>query len=176
MAVAKYAAGFTLVELVLTIVIISIAGVSIFAALSFNLRHQSDGMEYARTSALAQAYLEEIMAKKYDETTPLGGVPPCSASTTACSASGSFNDGEARAQFDDVDDYDGLDDLPPLHVDGSVRYEYERFRVQVSVNYATTAQIAALGLAGATDAKVVVVTVTPPAASPTSFAVTRTNF
>ena len=107
--------GFPLVELVLTIVIISIAGVSIFAALSFNLRHQSDGLEYARTSALAQAYIEEIMAKKYDETTPTGGVPPCSPATTACTPSANFDEGETRLQFDDVDDYDGLDDLPPLN-------------------------------------------------------------
>ena len=162
--------------MVLTIVIIAIAGVGISTALAFNLRHQADGFEYAKTAALAQAYMEEILAKRYDENTPLGGVPPCSPATTACSTVANFDDGESRAAFDDVDDYDNLDDLPPLNLDGTARTEYARFRVQVQVAYASAAQVTALGLTDPTDAKVITVTITPPAASPTSFSVTRTNF
>ena len=168
--------GFTLVELVLTIVIIGIAGLGISTALSFGLQHQSDGLEFARSTTLAQAYIEEIMAKRYDETTPLGGVPPCSAATIACSNAINFDDGESRAQFDDVDDYHNLVEQPPLNVDGSVRTAFARYTVAVQVNYASSAQVTALGLNDATDAKVISVTVTPPAASPTTYSVVRTNF
>ena len=176
MATAKGQTGFTLIELVLTIVIIGIAGVGIGSALAFNLSHQSDGMEYARTAALAQAYIEEIVAKRYDENTPAGGVPPCSTATTPCSSAANFDDGEARAAFDDVDDYDNLDESPPLHLDGTVRAEYARYRVRVNVSYASAAQVTALGLTDTTDAKVITVTVNPPGGNTTSFSVTRANF
>ena len=168
--------GFTMVEMVLTIVIIGIAAVGISSSLALSLRHQSDGMEHARTQSLAQAYLEEILAKRYDENTPLGGVPACSPATTGCSIAANFDDGESRAQYDDVDDYHNVDDLPPVHADGTARVEYQRYRVQVSVSYASATQISDLGLTDPTDAKLVTVTVTAPAASPVAFTVTRANF
>ena len=168
--------GFTLVELVMTIVIMGVAAVGITAALSFGLRHQSDGISYARSVALAQAYMEDILSKRYDENTPLGGVPACSPTTTACSSSANFNDGESRAQFDDVDDFHGVDDSPPLNVDGGNRDAFARYRVQVNVAYANPTQITGFGLTHATDAKIVTVTVTSPGTNPLTFRAVRTNF
>ena len=166
--------GVTLVELIVTMMLISIAVLAISNTLSFALSRQSDGMYQIKSIALAKAYLEEIGARRYDETTPVGGVPPCSPSTTACSALG--NDGEARSQFDDVDDYDGLDESPPLDAQGNPRTGYPGYRVQISVAYANAAQIAAFNLDDATDAKLITVTVTPPGSSPVDFPVLRTNF
>ncbi|MDH3640890.1 MAG: prepilin-type N-terminal cleavage/methylation domain-containing protein [Gammaproteobacteria bacterium] len=166
--------GFTLVELILTMMLISIAVLGITYALSFAFTHQSDGLWQAKSVALAESYIEEIMARRYDEVTPLGGVPPCAPATVACSAIGL--DGEVRAEFDDVDDYDGIDDLPPVDVNGNPRAEYAGFRVQVSVAYADVAQVAALGLDNTTDAKLVTVTVTPPGQSDMSFPIVRGNY
>ncbi|MAT84972.1 MAG: hypothetical protein CMD39_11865, partial [Gammaproteobacteria bacterium] len=91
-----------------------------------------------------------------------------------CSAAGA--DGEPRAQFDDVDDYHGLDEQPPLDADGNPRAEYARYRVQVRVAYPDAAQQAALGLDDATDAKLITVDVMPPGESVMSFRVVRGNY
>ena len=166
--------GFTLVELIVTMMLVSIAVLGISYALSFAFSHSSDGLWQAKSVVLAESYIEEIVARRYDEATPLGGVPPCSPTTVACSAIGV--DGEVRSEFDDVDDYDGVDDLPPVDVDGNPRAGYAGFRVQVSVAYADAAQIAGLGLDDATDAKIVMVTVTPPEMSDMNFPMLRGNY
>lgn len=168
-------AGFSLVELVVTMVVISIAVLGITNALSFAFAHQSDGLWQAKSVALAESYLEEIMARRFDEATPLGGVPACSPVTVPCSAVGV--DGEPRAEFDDVDDYHGIDDMPPVDANGNPLAEYPGFRVQVTVAYADAAQVAALGLDATTDAKLVTVLVTPPGGKSTmEFPMLRTNF
>ncbi|MEQ8857038.1 MAG: prepilin-type N-terminal cleavage/methylation domain-containing protein [Pseudomonadales bacterium] len=166
--------GFTLVELVVTMVVISIAVLGIGQALAFAFTHQSDGIWQTRSVALAETYIEEIMARRFDEATPVGGVPPCAPAAVPCSAVGS--DGETRAEFDDVDDYDGLDEQPPLDMDGNPRPEYARFRVQVSVGYPDAAQVAAFGLDDASDAKLVTVTVTPPGEATMRFPILRANY
>lgn len=168
--------GFTLVELVLTMVIISIAVLGVMSSLSFAVSHQSDGLWQAKAVALAHSYFEEIDARRYDENTPNGGVPPCSVATVACSSAVNFDDGEARAAFDDVDDYDGLNDSPPLDPLGATRPGYERYRVEIDVAYVDAAQVIALGLDEASDAKLITVTVTPPNGAALTFAQLRGNY
>lgn len=168
--------GFTMVELIMTIVIMGIASVGIFSALSFGLAHQADGLPRAQAVALAQAYFDEIMAKRYDENSAVGGLPPSSVATTACSAPGSFDDGESRAQFDDVDDYHSLDDQPPRYADGTTITAYASFRVQVSVRYVTAGEAISLGVASTSDAKVIDLTISSPTATGTRFFLVRANF
>jgi len=120
--------------------------------------------------------MEEILARRYDEQSPSGGVPPCTPSSTACSAPGAFNDGEIRAEYDDVDDYDGLVEQPPRDVSGNPRPDYDSYRVVVSVAYSSSAQVAAFGLDAATDAKLVTVTVSTPEGGSMSFDALRGNF
>jgi len=173
-AAGRASRGFTLVELVVTLVVVSIAMLAIGQALSFAFARQSDGLWQAKAVALAQSYVEEIKARRYDEAAPVGGVPPCAPAAVPCSAVGT--DGETRAQFDDVDDYHGLDEQPPLDPDGNPRSDYARYRVQVSVAYLDAVQVAAFGLDDATDAKLITVAVTPPGAAVMSFPVLRANY
>ncbi len=168
--------GFTLVEMIVTILIIAIASVGITSSLSFALAHQSDGIWRTKAVALAQAYAEEIMARRFDENTPNGGLPACSTATVNCSTSANFDDGETRPEFDDVDDYDGLNDLPPVDAQGNVRTGYNNYRVQVAVAYPTGAQMTAFGLSTATDAKIVTLSVTAPGQAPMAFSLLRSNF
>jgi MSHA pilin protein MshD len=168
------AGGFTLVELVVTMVVISIAVLGIGQALAFAFAHQSDGLWQAKAVALAESYVEEIMARRYDEAAPVGGVPPCAPTAVPCTSVG--NDGETRSQFDDVDDYHGLDEQPPLDANGNPRTAYAAYRVQISVAYMNAAQVAAYGLDDASDAKLVTVTVTPPGEGPMAFPVIRANY
>ncbi len=168
--------GFTLVELVVTMMIVSIASLGVMYSLGLGLRHQSDALWQPKAVALAESYMEEILARRYDEHSPLGGPPPCSPATTACSVPGAFGDGEARAEFDDVDDYDGLVEQPPRDIYGNPRVDYDSYRVAVSVAYASAAQVAAFGLDAASDAKIVSVTVSTPEGGAVTFSAARGNF
>eukprot|EP00752_Nemacystus_decipiens_P018009 g16142.t1 len=158
--------------MIATIAILAIAAVSIFSTLSFALRYQSEGIWQVKVSRLADSYMEQILARRFDETTPPGGVPPC----VTCSAPGSFDDGETRAQFDDVDDFDGVDDLPPVDENGAALAGFDNYRVQVSVAYPDAAQQADLGLTSATDAKLITLTITPPGENPQTFTAIKANF
>ena len=168
--------GFTFVELVIAIAVMGIACVTMLQMLGLSLSHQSDTLVQARTTALAEAYMAEILARRFDEQSSPGGVPACSAATTPCSPTNAFADGESRANFDDVDDFDGLDESPPLNATGAVRAGFDGFRVQVAVRYATNAERAGFGLDAATDAKLIQIDVTPPRGAAQPFTFVKGNY
>lgn len=167
--------GFTLVEAVITISIVSIALLAISQALSFGLQHSSDGMGQARTVNLAQAYFEEISAKRFAEATPPGGIPACSSVTTACGSIGSET-GETRSTYDDIDDFDGLVDAPPRDAQGNPRPGYDSYSVAIAVRYVTASEVTDLGVDATTDAKRVSVQITPPARDTQEFVAIHGNF
>ncbi|MEM9620718.1 MAG: prepilin-type N-terminal cleavage/methylation domain-containing protein [Pseudomonadota bacterium] len=162
--------GFTFVELIVTMLVITVAALAVAQGLAMGTRHSADSLLHEKSIILAQAYLDEIRAARYAENTPAGGVPPCS----ACGAIGA--EGESRAEFDDVDDYDGLAESPPLNRQGVAIVGYERYTVAVDVDYAAPAQVTAWGLNSQQDAKVVQVTVTTPGGSSYLFPTVVANF
>ncbi len=167
--------GATLVEVIIAIAIIGIALVPLTMSFAFTTSRSADAMVEVRVVELGQAYVEEILSKRFDENSAMGGAPPCSSTTTPCGAIGP-EAGEARATFDDVDDYQGIDDQPPLDSLGVARTGYERFRVEVDVAYATAAEVAAYGLDGSSDLKKILVRVHPPGGTAMEFEVYRGNF
>jgi MSHA pilin protein MshD len=78
--------GATLIELVVAIVIISIAITGVIVGTSRITRGSADPMIYSQAQAIAEAYLEEILLKEFS----CGGGP---------------EGGETRATYNDVDDY-----------------------------------------------------------------------
>lgn len=153
--------------------IISIAALAMASALGFAFARSSDGLLEAKAIYIAQGYLEEIQARRYDEVAPVGGAPPCQ-TLSPCSVLGP--DAESRENFDDVDDYNGLLDAPPRDSQNQIMPEFSGFSVAVSVDYADAAQIAAWNLDDATDAKVVSVTVTTPDGKARPFIMIRGNY
>jgi MSHA pilin protein MshD len=141
----KHQRGLNLIELIITIVILAIALVGLTQIISSTVGNSADSTLEVRTVALAQAYLDEILGKRFDERTRNSGVPPCRASAPParqCTAELSFgpDGGETRARFDDVDDYHGLDEGddpsdPLKDANGDEREGFENFRVQISVRY-----------------------------------------
>ncbi len=186
MKVAKQG-GLTLIEMVLTILILSIALVMISSMLAGGLGRTSDTTQELRSVALAQSYLDEILGKRFDENSAPRGIPPCSGT---CTAEGSFgpDGGEQREDYDDVDDYHGLDEgdgqVNPLQdAAGATRTGYDNFRVQVSVRYIDIgAEEASLGVAANDlddneDAKLITVTVSYTAAADgVSYSAYKANF
>ena len=155
--------GMTLVEMVISIVLISIAITAVLSAFSTSMGRSSDPLWKSKSLKLAQLYLDEILSKKYDSSTPLGGIP----ATTSCSVASSVGN---RATFDDVGDFNGVNDSPPELVSGALA-DYANYRVQVSVSCVG----GEVGLAS-NNAKRITVTITPPNQSPMPFSVYRGNF
>nr|WP_312846323.1 prepilin-type N-terminal cleavage/methylation domain-containing protein [Marinobacter arenosus] len=157
--------GATLVELVITIVIISIAIAGVVGAFALISGRSADPLNETRAVALGQLYVDEILSKKYDEQTPQGGVPRY---TGACTIGA--DGAETRASFDDVDDYDGLSDAPPASALGGIS-GYAGFSVDVSVTCAGTE----VGLP-ASQAKRIDVLVSAPDDRRFVFSAYRANF
>ncbi|WP_231975262.1 type IV pilus modification PilV family protein [Geopseudomonas guangdongensis] len=74
----------TLVELVIAIVIVGIAAAALYSAMAAITARSADPMLRQQSLMIAEAYLEEILAKPYDEADPPAG---CTNSERRC-----FND------------------------------------------------------------------------------------
>lgn len=102
------AAGFTLIELVITIVILAI-GVSAFLVLmNQTTRDSVDPLIRQQAGAIAQSYLDEVMTNSFCDPDFSTNCRADCTSSTACSVC-STNEG-SRELFDDVCDYDVIND------------------------------------------------------------------
>ncbi len=57
--------GITLVELIVTIVVVAVAVTGVLLAVQFAMRHSADPMIRQQQVAIAEAYMEEIMLREY---------------------------------------------------------------------------------------------------------------
>ncbi len=81
--------GFTLIEVITTIVVLAIAATALLSVYTSMVRGSADPMIQQQAVSIAEAYMEEILLKNFTvgpETTP-------------------------RPNFDDVQDYNGLTDV-----------------------------------------------------------------
>lgn len=96
--------GATLLEMIVFIVVIGVALVAIGSVYNQSISASVDPMVQVRGLELAQAKLDEVLARKYDGNTPTGGVPACgSAEPGAVACAGIVPD----AALDDVGDFHG---------------------------------------------------------------------
>ncbi len=115
MRAPKYSCGVTLIELLVSIVIVSIASSTILGVLAMTTAGSADPMIRHQAAAIAEAYLEEILLKPIMDP---DGV-----------------DGESvRANFDDLDDYNGLADTAARDQFGNLIAGLDAYSVAVSVN------------------------------------------
>jgi MSHA pilin protein MshD len=96
--------GVSLIELIVFIVVISIASAALLKTYIYSVVRNADPLIQVRALELAQARLDEIIALKYDENTPTGGVPACGTpSVLAC-------DNKPDDNRNDVDDFNNVSD------------------------------------------------------------------
>ncbi|MBN2644957.1 MAG: prepilin-type N-terminal cleavage/methylation domain-containing protein [Desulfuromonadaceae bacterium] len=126
--------GVTLVELIVSIVIISIALAGVLTVMNYTTGHSADPMIQHQAVAIAEAYLEEIELQAYSD--PGGPVET------------------GRADLDDVDDYDkdapyGINDQsPPQDQNGAEMTSLAGYQVTVEIEPITD-----FGPAGSDTAK-----------------------
>lgn len=161
--------GFTLVEIIIGLVLSTLA-ISLVATVIFPLFTRSvEPIYQIRAAEIAQSILDDAMSRRYDETSPVGGSPVCSATTVPCTvvASLGIDSGEShRGSFDDVDDFhrfcnadNDIEDVfgNNLSVEGFTRGYTFRVCVAYDGNYNGISN-----QAGELNAKLITVTVTPP--------------
>ncbi|WP_273204144.1 type IV pilus modification PilV family protein [Marinobacter subterrani] len=165
-SVTRFQSGATLVELVITIVIISVAIAGVVGAFALITGRSADPLNQTRAVALAQIYMDEILSRRYDEDTPVGGSPR----EPGCT----INTEEAnRADYDDVDDYNAINNAVPANAEGTaLGADYGNFRVSVTVECAGDE----IGLPLEEDAKRIDLLVTDPSGQGYSFSAYRANY
>lgn len=169
--VLRFNKGFTLVETVIAIAVFAVAMTIIIVAFNPAARQSADPILQVRAAELAQAYMEEILGKRFDENSGVGSSTRCGeAGQPACSGALGPEGGESRATFDDVDDYHNLTE-PPTDATGNPRANYSSsYSVSITVSYAG----ADLGL-NANDAKRVDLVIQAPNQSGYNFTFYKTN-
>jgi MSHA pilin protein MshD len=137
------ARGFTLIEIIVLIVVLSAALAGVLLVFQNTVRSSADPQVYKQALAIGEGLLDEILLSSYD---PLAGTG-------------------ARANFDDVDDYigyntagTGMKDINNNPVAGLGAYNVSNVSVTV-----VTLNDAGATLTPVTEAKLVTVTVTGPA-------------
>lgn len=131
--------GVTLIELVVSIVIISIALLGLMLVVSAVVSRSSDALIEHQASAIAQAYMEEIMLAGFCDPDFLSGTQTCrqqcagpACTTAACGGTGALHE-PSRALYDDVCDYAGVSDTGARDRNGNVVQGLGAYGVVVDV-------------------------------------------
>lgn len=100
--------GVSLVELIVFVVVISVALAGLLGVYQIAVVNSADPLKRLRMLEYAQERLDQIMALRYDEATPAGGVPACDSGLANAQACTNSADGD----MDDVDDFHEQTDNP----------------------------------------------------------------
>ena len=148
--------GFTLIEVIVTIVVIGIAAAALLGVFGGLLRGSADPVIQQQATAVAEAYLEEILLRGFDD--PQGGET-------------GTDEGEAgRGAYDDVQDYRSLAAGPAADQFGNPIAALAAYTVTVTVTNDSLNGIPAA------DALRVDVQVDHPAIAPILLSGYRTNY
>ena len=167
--------GFTLIELIIGIVVLSIS-LSIIATLIAPTEQKSaDQVLQVKAAELGQSFLNDISSRSFDEQSNRAGGrircgEPGSNNCTAAINFGADANETSRDLYDDVDDFDDYQTLFNAQGD-ALDSGYSNFTIDVQVIY----DGASLGLANE-DAKRITVTVTTPLGTAIKFATHKANF
>ncbi len=119
--------GFTLIEIVTTIVIISITVVSLLSVVTSNVTRSVDPMLRMQAIAIAQGYIEEALLKQFAD--------PNEAETGSCEEGALPAN---RQNYDDIQDYNCISDLAgALDQFGNPLAGLGQYNVQMTVSAVT---------------------------------------
>jgi len=154
--------GATLVELVVSIVVIAVGLAGVLLVINRNILSSADPMIQQQTIAIAESYLEEILSKSF-----------------------TVGPGATRPDFDDIFDYHNLLNngctitTPPCPTLGSCVCSQTGAPIAGLQGYAVAVQVTNVALhdIGSANAASIRVTVTPPfGGAPVTLSGYRTNY
>lgn len=160
----KVPAGFSLIELVITLVVLGIALSALSVSLFSNIGRNADPLWQSKATQLAQAYFDEILAMRYADASPLGG-----GSLGACNIDGPEGDETSRSLYDDVDDYHDLNESGDF-LDTSTSSDYSLYNIAIAVECRDHAY------ASASNTKWIRLTITAPGNNQLIFSAMRGDF
>jgi MSHA pilin protein MshD len=99
--------GFSLIELIVFIVVVSIALVALLGIMNQYIAGNVDPVVQERALECAQAKMDQIWGRKFDDSTPSGGLPPCGSAEAGASACTGIS---PEASFNDIGDYHNTND------------------------------------------------------------------
>ena len=143
--------GFTLLEILVTIIVLAIAGSALLGVYTNLIARSADPIIQEQALAIAEAYMEEIRLKPFNDP---DGV-----------------DGEGnRALYDDVDDYNGLIDVGAADQTGTAVIGLNDYTVDVDVTGVALATI------GSANSLRIDIEVSHPAIDPIRLKSFRVNY
>ncbi|MEH6448591.1 MAG: prepilin-type N-terminal cleavage/methylation domain-containing protein [Oleispira sp.] len=156
--------GFSLIELVITIVVLGIALSALTSSLFTGIGRNADPLWQSKASQLSQAYLDEILSMRFAETSPLGG-----GAIGTCAIAGSEVDETSRSLYDDVDDYHGLTETAGF-LDTTTVSGYSGYAVSIEVTCVEQGNLAPFA-----KSKLIALTITSPVNQKLVFSVLRAD-
>jgi len=176
--------GFTLIELVIGISVMSIALLFMTGVMFPQAERSTNPWFQVRSAELAQSFMSEILARSFDENSPRsggqlrcdeGGTPCEAALPTDCAGSPDWVEEASRDLYDDVDDFHCFsatgDEITDIEGE-ALTDVYKSFTVDVAVVYAGTE----LGLSSNRLAKRIRVTVTSPNGEALAYTSYKANY
>lgn len=161
--------GFTLIEILVTIVVIGIAAVAVMGVFTSTVSNSAAPLIQQQAISIAEAYIEEIQLKQFCHDAP----PPMTAPTQpppGCpSETGGAEAGETRDTYNDVQDYSDAS------VDGVVR-DQNGTAIAGLGDYSVTVDVTTAALDSIADALRIDVSVNHPAIEPIMLSTFRTNY
>jgi MSHA pilin protein MshD len=117
--------GFTLIEIIVTIVVLAIAGTTLLSVFTSTARTSADPMIQQQAISIAEAYMEEIVLKSFSD--------PRNADVPPVNETGGSESGETRVNFNDVQDYNDLLDTKVRDQNNNEISSLEGYTVVVTV-------------------------------------------
>ena len=145
--------AFTLIEIIVTIIVIGIAGTALLSVFTNMIRGSADPVIQQQATTIAEAYLEEIMLRAYDD--------------PQVAESGAAEAGETRPTYDDVQDYNSLGTTQVRDQNDNPIAALSDYQVTVAVNAAVFNTVNAMQID---------VTVSHPATGPIMLSAFRTDY
>lgn len=185
---SKKQAGFTLIEIIVGMVTLSIAMGIFFNMIGPAERESADKIHQIKAAELGQAMLDEILGRAFDHHSDhTGSVWRCNEDDQDdCTVEAEFgpedgggtvpnvrddDDEDDRSLFNDVDDYHGYSSLTTA-TNNALDSGYNDFVINVEVSYQGTL----INLSDDSLAKLIVVTITTPLGQDLEFSGFKSNF
>lgn len=141
--------GLTLVETIVSLLVISVGVVGVLSTMNVSIRHGADPMRQKQMTAIAESLLAEVLQQPFtfcDPDDPRASTATLSGTTPTCDnpandqnkGGGALTSatpaGETRLSFDNVADYGGWSVNPVSDVSGIASSEVAGYKARVDID------------------------------------------